>query len=87
MLQYALAALIIGVMLVLCIDIVRRNNKTVHFGINETNTEIEETLTRHEKSLAYPFYVDCFRDIERNYSSQTSQEINTKDTHIIPLVS
>jgi hypothetical protein len=74
---YGVVVLFIGIMLLLCIDVIRRNNEILQSFKNEPNTTLEETLTHPEKPLAYPFYVDCSHDFIENHITHNSPDLNT----------
>ncbi|MCZ8517066.1 hypothetical protein O9H85_32895 [Paenibacillus filicis] len=74
--KYALAALIIGTMLILCIDVVRRNEQIVH-SLHPSDAENEETFAMQEEPLVYPLYVDCSQDLSKSFSTQNPPEIKS----------
>ncbi|TVY11765.1 hypothetical protein [Paenibacillus cremeus] len=62
---YVMVAVLIGFMLALCIDVMRRSGRIVQFGHDPMQSEaVEAAEAVEEKPLAYPFYVDCTRELE-----------------------
>jgi hypothetical protein len=63
------AFLTIGVMLVLCIDVIQKSRQVILPNKTETAAAVEESSVIYEENLAFPFYVDCSRSTDTNTSA------------------
>ncbi|WP_028552709.1 hypothetical protein [Paenibacillus sp. UNC451MF] len=65
---YAVAAGLIGIMLILCIDIVRKNKEILElFTKKESKPPI--AAVNQDKVPVYPLYIDCSSDLIKNQNS------------------
>ncbi|GAA4848077.1 hypothetical protein GCM10023310_27730 [Paenibacillus vulneris] len=62
---YAVAAVLIGIMLMLCFDVVIKNREILNtFKSHETKVVPD---TKHQASMpVYPLYIDCSSDLIHN---------------------
>jgi|GEM_PF-4095030 len=74
---YAVAALMIGIMLALFIDVLRKNYRYVHAVAKEAAPTVEKKVTVNELQQVYPPYVDCSREVVHVYEADGASESNT----------
>ncbi len=70
---YAVAAGLIGIMLILCFDIVRRNKEMVETLTNKENKPSKQVLNQ-DKLPVYPLYIDCSSDLIKKQMGYDSAE-------------
>jgi hypothetical protein len=67
----------IVIMLLLCIDVIKRSYQILQANKPEPKTEVEEHSIPYEKHLVYPFYIDCSRSIDKLPSPYDSPTMNS----------
>ncbi|OXM85247.1 hypothetical protein CF651_16765 [Paenibacillus rigui] len=73
---YAVAVGLIGIMLVLCIDVIRRNRHIVQSFSREAVQTAEGPAADNELQQVYPPYIDCSKDFAKQYLSHHSVDMD-----------
>jgi hypothetical protein len=67
----------IVIMLLLCIDVIKRSYQILQANKTEPITEMEEHSIHCEKKTVYPFYIDCSRSSDKSPSPYDSPTMNS----------
>jgi hypothetical protein len=87
---YACVALFtIGIMLLLCLDILKRSYELIQLNTVETTkakAKVEVDAIVHEQKLAYPFYVGYINSTDKLSNTENSPTLNFQTTPKQPFI-
>jgi len=64
-----LVLIIIGIMFLLCIDVLKRNNTIKHADKSRNERVVEVIEPVEIMEVVYPMYIDCSRNTHRSLTS------------------